>query len=242
MGKRLTITEIKEGFRVEGVHTKDYGMSLKSRQAPPPEEKTIVEEVPFMHGVYDFSMILGERIFKNRPISYRFETYQRNYQHRKVDETVLKNWLMRKGIVHLYDDHNPGYYYLAKCTNVNIEDDHVYGRLLIDIAFDAYPFMVAENEEGNDEWDSFNFDLDYVQENEYTVTESKEINLMNVGSTGVTPTIVASSSMAINKKGVIYNVPSGESKSDSFRLEMGENPITITGKGTIKFLFHKELI
>lgn len=234
--------EIKEGFKIEGKHTKEFGMSLKSRQAPSPEEKIVTEDVPFMQGVYDFSMILGERIFNNRTITYQFETYERDYQYRKVDETVLKNWLMTKGIIPLYDDHNPGYYYLAKCTNVQVEDDHVYGRLIIDITFDAYPFMIAENEEGNDLWDVFNFELDYVQDNEYVVTGSKQINLMNMGSTGITPSIITSSPMTISKKGNTYNIPQGESKSELLRLEIGENPMTITGTGTIKFIFYKELI
>lgn len=234
--------EIKEGFTVDGKHTKDFGMSLISRQAPTPEEKTIIEDVPFMQGVYDFSMILGERIFNNRPLSYRFETYERDYNHRKVDETLLKNWLMKKGIQPLYDDHDKGFYYLAKCKSVAVEDDHKGGRLIIDITFDAYPFMIGVLEEGHDQWDEINFDLDYLQETEYTVTNSLDINLMNTGSVGVVPTIDASSAMSIDKAGTAYSVPTGTSKSDSFRLEIGENPMTITGNGTIKFSFYKELI
>lgn len=234
--------EIVEGFMFGDIHTKEYSMSLKDRQAPTPEENVITEEVPFMQGSYDFSMILGERIFKNRTLSYRFEVEERSYQHRKVDEIVLKNWLMKKGWGRLYDDHDDGYYYWAKCTSVTVEDDHVFGRLSISISFEAYPFMVADLEEGHDIWDEFYFDLDYSQPNEFEVSGSSSINLMNVGSVGVVPTIIASSQMAIIKNGATYTVPAGESKSESFRLEIGENAMTINGTGTIKFIFYKELL
>jgi phage-related protein len=234
--------EIKEGFTFFDEHTKDYNMSLKERLAPTPEENAITEEVPFMQGSYDFSMIFGERIFKNRTLSYKFEVEERSYQHRKVDEIVLKNWLMKKGWGRLYDDHDGGYYYWAKCTSVTVEDDHVFGRLLISISFEAYPFMVADLEEGHDIWDEFYFDLDYSQPIEFEVSGSSSINLMNVGSVGVVPTIIASSQMAIIKNGATYTVPAGESKSESFRLEIGENAMTINGTGTIKFIFYKELL
>lgn len=234
--------DILEGFKFNGIHTKEFGMSLKERLAPTPEEKTITEEVPFMQGVYDFSDLLGERIFKNRTLSYRFEVYQRDYQHRKVNEIVLKNWLMKRGIQPLYDDHDRGYYYLAKCTNVDIEDDHQGGRLIINITFDAAPFMKSSLEEGNDIWDLFNFEIDYAQDVEYTVNGRLDISLLNVGSIGVVPTITAGSQMTIVKDSMTYKVPVGESKSESFRLEIGENQLSITGNGTIKFTFYKELI
>ncbi|EOR25022.1 hypothetical protein A499_06460 [Niallia nealsonii AAU1] len=234
--------EIREGFTFFDEHTKEYNMKLKERLAPTPEENAITEEVPFMQGAYDFSMILGERIFKNRSLSYRFEVEERSYRHRKVDEIVLKNWLMKRGWGRLYDDHDDGYYYWAKCTSVTVEDDHVYGRLLISISFEAYPFMRATLEEGNDIWDEFNFELDYAQPNEFSISGSSTIKLMNVGSVGVVPTIIASSQMTVLKNGVTYTIPAGESKSDSFRLEIGENDMTINGTGTIKFIFYKELL
>lgn len=234
--------DIREGFKFDGKHTKEFGMSLKSRSAPTPEEKSITEEVPFMQGIYDFSTILGERFYRNRTLSYVFEVYERNYDHRKVDETVLKNWLMKPGYIPLYDDHDPGYYYQAKCTSVEIEDDHKAGRLIVNVSFDAYPFMISILPEGHDIWDEFNFELDVSQLVEYTVNGSREINLLNVGSCSVVPTITASSPMEIIKENTTYQVPSGESKSELFRLKIGENPMTVNGNGTIKFTFYKELM
>ncbi len=234
--------EIIEGFTFFDEHTKEYNMKLKERLAPTPEENTITEEVPFMQGSYDFSMILGERIYKNRTLSYRFEVVERGYQHRKVDEIVLKNWLMKNGWGKLYDDHDDGYYYWAKCTSVTVEDDHTYGRLLISISFEAYPFMRAIFEEGHDIWDEFYFELDYFQPNEFAINGLTTIKVKNVGAIGVVPTIISSSQMTIIKNGISYSVPAGESKNESFRLGIGENLMTINGTGMIKFIFYKELL
>lgn len=237
-----TDLEIREGFKFANIHTKEYGMSLKERQAPTPEENTITEEVPFMQGSYDFSMLLGERVFKNRTLSYKFEVYQRNYQYRKVNEITIKNWLMKHGWGELYDDHDKGYYWWAKCTSVSVTDESNPGRLVIDITFEGYPFMKSKLEEGNDIWDEFNFELDYAQPNEFNVNGSLDIKLMNCGSVGVVPTIICSSQMEIMKNNTSYTVPVGESRSESFRLEIGENEMTILGYGNIKFSFFKELL
>ncbi|HAM79605.1 phage tail protein [Ornithinibacillus bavariensis] len=234
------LNKIQEGITRNGKHSKEFGMWLVSRSAPTPSEKLIIESVPFMQGIYDFSMILGERIYENRTLTYHFEVLERDYTRRKVDRTVLENWLMKDGYAPLYDDHSPGYYYLTKCTSVDVED--ASGGLTVTLIFDAYPFKVSLLEEGNDIWDTFNFELDISQPQEYTVNGSLSINLLNVGATGISPSIIASSPMAIRKGNVIYDVLQGESKSESFRLEIGENPMTITGNGTISFKWHKELI
>ncbi|WP_346216358.1 phage tail domain-containing protein [Caldifermentibacillus hisashii] len=231
---------ITEGFKRGNIHTKEFGMWLVSRSAPTPDEKTITESVPFMHGVYDFSMILGERIYENRIISYQFEIIDMNYQQRKLIQTKLENWLMKDGFAPLYDDHAPGYYYLAKCTGVDVEDTS--GGLTVNVEFEAYPFKISILEEGHDIWDDFNFELDVSQPVEYQVNGTLNINLLNAGSCSVVPTITVSTAMTIQKDKITYNVPQGESRSESFRLMIGENPMAITGNGTIKFTFYKELI
>jgi len=232
----------QEGFEIAGHHTGEFGLILLERSSPTPSEKEVIETVPFMQGVYDFSMILGERIYENRPLAFTFTSFEDKYEKRKVDETVLTNWLMKGGYQPLYDDHARNYYYLAKCTGVQVQDNTAERRLNINVTFDAHPFKKSILEEGHDRWDDFNFDLDVAQPVEYEVGSNLNVNLLNTGSTGVTPTIWASSQMTILKDNVTYTIPSGESKSEAFRLAIGENPMVISGDGTIKFSFFKELI
>lgn len=232
--------QIHEGFQRGNRHTRDFKMWLIDRQAPTPEEKAIVENLPFVQGEYDFSTILGGRVYNNRPLTYQFEILNRDYQSRKIVQTALENWLMRDGFERLYDDHAEGYYYIAKCTGVNTADS--YGGLTVDIEFNAYPFKISELAEGNDIWDTFNFELDVSQITEFTVNDSITIALYNVGASNLTPAIKASAPMTIIKDGITYNIGVGETKSYEFSLLQGENKLTIQGNGTIEFLFYKELI
>src|SRR5699024_2450575 len=92
-GVDMTI-EIKEGITFNDFDTRENDMYLIERSAPAPTEKEIIESVPFAHGVYDFSNILGERIFDNRSISYTYQIYEHDYDRRKHDQTVLENKLL----------------------------------------------------------------------------------------------------------------------------------------------------
>lgn len=231
---------ISEGFTRDEVHTKEYNMWLVERSAPTPSEKRIIEDVPFMQGEYDFSMILGGRVYENRQLTYVFEMLERNYQSRKSIQTSLENWLMRSGHEPLYDDHAKDYYYIAKCESVEIADS--YGGLTITVTFDAYPFKIGEYLEGNDIWDIFNFELDVAQITEFEINGTKTIMLYNAGSNMVSPKIKASNEFDITLDNKEYKISSGTTESSEFVLPLGENELTIKGYGTIEFLFYKELL
>ena len=96
--------------------------------------------------------------------------------------------------------------------------------------------------QGNDLWDTFNFELDIAQTTSFTVNGEKNVTLHNNGAIGLSPQINASAAFTIIKEGISYIIPSGVSKSDLFRLEKGINNLKIIGTGDISFAFYKELI
>lgn len=231
---------INEGISRNGTHSKEFGLWLVDRSAPTPSEKEIKESVPFMNGAYDFSNFLGERVFENRTITYVFENLERKYANRKSLQTAIENWLMRDGFSRLDDDHAKGYYYMAKCSNVNVVDE--YGGLRATVEFEAYPFKVAENPEGSDIWDDFNFELDVSQSTIFTVNGSATITLLNQSVIGIAPKIVTNNPVTIALRGTSYSFESGETESNAFRLLPGTNALVITGNATVEFVFYKELI
>lgn len=233
--------KITEGIEFGDLVSRNEGMWLIDRSAPTPSEKTVTDSVPFMQGEYDFSMIMGERVFDNRPISYTFHIYERENSLRKFNQTIMENRLMSQGVIQLKDSYSPGYYYVGKCVSVDTEDDHVYGRLVVSIEFDCYPFKIKEAAEGSPYWDDYDVS-DYYQENEFTISGSKTISFMNVGAAGISPRIISSAAMVLKKSGMTVNVPAGKSNFEDFRFEIGMNSFTATGNGTIKFEWHKEVI
>lgn len=182
--------EIKEQIEVNKFNSKRLGLYLLSRDAPTPEEKEIIEDLPYSQGVLDFSMIMGERMFKNRPLTYEFIAIEKSYEARKPLERQIKRDLMMNGIVPIYDTHNLGYFWLGKCVSVEVEDDHETGRLRVTIEFDVYPFLYTVKKWFDDAWDSFNFDNDVANYTKYQVNGERTIELVNNGDVTVTPVVV----------------------------------------------------
>jgi len=234
------------GITFNGKHSyKDFGVTMaKGKSIGIPNKNKIKVTVPFSNIEYDFSELYGSQTYQPRPLSYPFNIYK-NYTG-KVPMNMLRtqiiNWLMNSnGKQKLYDDAYPGYYFLAEVEgSSSFEEDYDTGVLTVE--FTAYPFMIAELQEGHDIWDDINFDLDMLQPIDFIVNGSLDVTLHNTGVPALIPTITASDSMQITKNNMTYNVPSGTSKSESFTLSPGENDLTITGNGSISFEFYKELI
>lgn len=229
-----------EGFEFAGKHTKEFNLILQNRIADPPDEKEIIESIPFMQGNLDFSSILGQRVFENREIVFEFLIVDYSYQRRKSIEKSLTNWLMGPSHIKLYDDFSEDYYYIAKCKSINYEDR--YEGMTVVITFDAHPFMIGDYLEGSDLWDPFNFELDVFQDAKHTINGSSTVTIYNTGSNMISPKIVASADFEIIKGDATYNLSAGTTNSDEFMFGLGENVMTIKGNGTIEFLFRKELL
>ena len=233
------------GIRFNGKHSyEDFGMTIAEKNAGYPDKEKIKVKIPFSNVEYDFSEIYGEQTYSNRSLTYTFNVISKKPTTQKINaiETNLSNWLMNSnGKQKLYDDSTPNYYYLAEVEGgLNFAELWNHGKLTV--TFTAYPFMISELEEGHDIWDEFNFELDVSQITEFEVNGSLEVVLYNIGTPSLSPTIETTAPMEIMKDGVTYSIPSGRSKSSDFKLIPGENELTITGNGTIKFLFYKELI
>ena len=181
--------EIKEQIQVNEFNSKALGLYLLERTAPTPQEKEIIEELPYSQGVLDFSMIMGERMFKNRTLTYEFIAIEKNYEARKPLERQIKRDLMMNGIVPIYDTHDLGYFWLGKCDSVKVEDDEYTGRLRVIIEFDVYPFLYTVKSWFDDVWDSFSFDTDVANFTKYEVDGELTIELVNNGDVTVTPLI-----------------------------------------------------
>lgn len=222
---------------------KDFGLTVSERTIGYPRKIKVKERIPFSNQIYDFSGIYGEQEYEERTLTYVFNVkdYEKvNMQYQNIE---IINWLMMPDKkVKLIDDHIIGYHFLAELEEKpDFEELRFHGRLTVN--FTAYPFMIAELEEGNDIWDIFNFLLDYAQITEFDIEGSlNDVVLYNPGVTTIHPVIKATSPMRIIKEHMEYDVPPGNSKSMDFALSPGENDLKIIGNGTISFHFRKEVI
>jgi len=108
------ITQIKEYIQFGDFNSKDAGWYLQRREAPTPDKKEIVEQIPYLQGVLDFSDALGEVFFDRREITYEFKLPNKEYSDRKVAERFIKSSMTTKSESKLFDSHDQRYYWLGK--------------------------------------------------------------------------------------------------------------------------------
>lgn len=231
------------GISYEGKHSfNDLGLTvLNTRIIETPSKIKITETIPFMNGSYDFSNLYGNNCYTERKLEYEFLVKADSRQKLEYLRMYIDNWLLgtNKKTV-LMDDNLKGYYYLAECESVDYEDLVKNGK--IKAIFTAYPFKIRDCYEGNNLWDSFNFELDVLQDTKFTVNGSSNVNIYNSSAIDIEPTIIASSNFEIIKDNKKYVVESGTSKDYRFKLKKGDNNITLKGNGTIEFRFRKEVL
>ena len=220
----------------------DFGLKrFNSKEHKAPVKNKIYESIPFMNGSYDFSNIYGSPSYSDRELNYSFLIEIENEEVMNYKKIAIENWLLgtnSKSI--LIDEDLKGYYYMAECTDVNFDNYYSFG--LIDITFTAYPFKIGEAYEGNNLWDSFNFELDVLQDTKFTVNGTSNVSIYNSSIIDIEPEIVASSSFEITLDGKKYAVEAGTSKDYRFKLRKGNNNLTLKGNGTIEFRFRKEVL
>ena len=206
-----------------------------------PTKNKIQQTIPFMNGSYDFSNIYGGNTYSDRELTYSFLVEVDNEEAMNYKKISIENWLLganKKTI--LIDEDLKGYYYLAECIDIDFDNYYSFG--LIDVTFTAYPFKISSSYEGNNLWDSFNFELDVLQDTKFTVNGSSNVTIYNSSAIDIEPTIIASSNFEIIKDNKKYIVESGTSKDYRFKLKKGNNNITLKGNGTIEFRFRKEVL
>lgn len=235
--------EINELIQFKDFNSKDLNLYLLERDAPTPDEKEVIESIPFMQGELDFSMLLGERVFENREITYVFEAFNTPYSERKVLERTIKKLVMPHGRSNLYDTHNGKFFWYGKCKSVKVEDDAQFNTLTVTLVFNCYPFLYSFYDYFDDYFDDFDLDTETAAYTKFPISGATEIEVLNTGSASVSPEVIASSPMTVkDESGTTYTYKAGTSVDYILTLKQGVNKLTVTGNGTIAFHFHKEVM
>ena len=233
------------GFEFNGKHSyKDFGLKIVSKEVGNPEANLIFEEVPYMNGSYDFSMLYDEISYKERTLQYEFWVIKEDKQRMNILKIQLMNWLKASEKKKLIDDAIPGFYFMAQVQNIEFTEENRIGY--ITITFTAYPFKIRTANEGQIPWDDFIFPLDVMQRCKFDILGQQEIRIYNEGSRKITPKIEASIDFDLLKGGRSYLVQTGTTEDPRFKLDTGENILTVVARdvanGTIEFIFAREVL
>lgn len=233
------------GIAFNGHHSREFGLDVLSKKIGFPGKNKINKTIPFSNEIYDFTEVYGTQTYTERPFEIVFHVLDRanwDKESMYILWTKVVAWLMEPSRkIPLYDDVMKDYYYLAEVQEKPSFDELRFNGKLT-VMFQCYPFRIHELAEGNDIWDTFNFELDMAQLVKHDVKGSKSISLFNIGMSNLAPDVVANSQMEIRFKGKLYKVLSGENKIEKFYLLPGINKFEVVGNGTIEFKFYKEVI
>lgn len=240
------ITKIKEYITFGDFNSRDSGWYLQKREAPTPDEKEIVESIPYMQGELDFSSALGERVFESREITYEFKLPFTTYENRKVAERHIKSSMVTKTQRKLRDTHDRRYYWMGKVKHIKVADDPIKRNLVATIVFKCYPFAFHEDEYFDDVWDTFDFENDNSTWTKWALGYEKKktpVYFVNAGDTSISPLIICSEDITLkDANGTIYYLKKGENKDFALTLDIGINYFEAQGNGTVAMHYSNEVM
>lgn len=220
----------------------DYDFIMTSLDVEYPELNRVTQTVPYFNGTYDFTNLYGSSTWGERIITIKVRhkdiILRRDRLHAVYD--VLAWWLWNQPNSKLKFEHIRGLF-TGRVTHMSSKEAFVLCGY-IEIQFTCHPFREFEDYEGNPYWDPFCFEEDIMQDTKFDVNGTKDVTIYSLSATNVIPKVICTSNMSVTKGNVTYNFKVGESEDYRFMLNPHENKFTITGNGTIEFLFKRMVI
>lgn len=233
----------KYGVFFNGHHSSEFGLiALENKKVEMPEKNKVLVDLPFANHQLDLSTIYGDQVYKERKYTQKFHLQADQYDKEGLYRlwTQVVNWLMDPATkTPLFDDVMHRYYYLAEVQKPPEYDEMLHWGTLT-VEWTCYPFRISSIPEGDDDWDTFDFDFDIAQDVSYQVDGMATLSLYNVGASTADIVVDCTAPMTISIGGKIFTVPAGKSKG--IPLFKGKNAVTVWGSGQIDFIFYKELI
>ncbi|MDE7023503.1 MAG: phage tail family protein, partial [Ligilactobacillus sp.] len=116
------------------------------------------------------------------------------------------------------------------------------GYALLKVKFICYPYKVHEVDESDDVWDAFEFENDIAQDLEFRVGDSKKVKVYNAGTAKVVPKFIVTGNVKVELNGLSETLSAGTHKQTKIVLSRGWNEVGLSGSGTIRFSFSKEVL
>lgn len=207
-----------KGMWFDGVHSyEDLNLVLSSVSIPPAAVKTNYIDIPGGDSSVDLTEALGEVKFKDRGCSFAFTVFP--YEDFEEKKTYISN-LLNGRVCKIVLDKDPEYCWNGRCFVNEYASDKNLHKIVVGATVAPYKMKTTP-----------------------TVVivpagESMAVTLVN-GRKTVIPTITNAKEAKIIFNGNTYNLNPGTHTILNIELKYGDNHITVTSAGNVKFTYQE---
>ena len=202
----------------------DWRCTLTAKDLTPPKPKTKLVSVEGAHGSLDLTEALtGEPVYETREASASFMCSEGTHREREV--------LLRRITAAIHGRRLP-------IIDPDDPEHYLLGRVTIKKAVNSAAYLSFETEATCDPWRYA------VEETVRQVPVSGTVSavLNNDGDLTICPTLVVDGTVDIEYDGYVIRKMSGTYKVADLRLRNGANVLTLTGHGSVTFLYREAVL
>jgi phage-related protein len=212
---------IETGITFGEIHSfYDLNMVLSAKSIPPAKAKTSFIDVPGRDGSIDQTEVHGMVTYSDRELSFTFSmlpTDSSSWEEKQTEVSNLLNGLSCKITLDVDD----AYYFQGRCTVDEYASDKKLRQIVVKARVNPYKYK--------QDITSLTFPL---------TGESQIVNLVN-GKKAVVPTIECTNNTVIVFGSGTYRLSAGKHKVLDVCLKHGDNMLTVSGSGAVKFIYQE---
>lgn len=200
----------------------DWDLILTEKNITPPEPKTNYVDIDGMSGSLDLSEALtGEITYNDRTISASFWTNHRSRNDRSVLMRNIRTFLHGRKMKIIEPD-DPEHYFLGRVRITNETNIIPYAEISLDATCEPWRYSIHESERIAEAGDT-----------------PVNVVIVNHGVKTLCPTITVNGTVQITYEGAMTTLIDGIYEIPDIKLYHGANVVTISGTGTIKFVYRE---
>ena len=211
---------MRRAFFIDDYNTwYDWDLTLTAKDTPTPEPKTNYVELGGVSGSLDLTEALqGEVAYSDRTVTASFWTSEGDYSYR--DAIVKQVVSLTHGKkVKIVEPDDPDHYFLGRIMVKNITRSQVH--MAFDIEAICEPWRYA------------------LEETECRVRGGETIQIWNEGVKTLCPELEVEGSVTLTYEGDKVNLTAGRYRIAGLRLRQGENMVSVSGSGSVTFIYRE---
>ena len=197
----------------------DFQLVLAAKTIGTPSPKTETIDIPGGDGVLDLTDFFGETKYGNRNLSFEFSTMVTPSEFMPLFSEVQNALHGRK--LRIILDEDPEWCYIGRISVSEWKADRNIGKLTIDCDCEPYKYQIGTTEIFR------------------AISGTSSFTLPN-SRKRVVPEVKVTSSSGLSVtygSGNVWNLSSGSYLLPELELVEGDNPITVSGTGSITFTY-----